>query len=855
MASISLSTSKKQILSSSTRILLKGARIYSHRNTYPEALVIHRKNVRSFSSNPHTLKSSTFDLRNTMSAAAAVTTGAALIVIAAGTDSNNTENVAKCDAAQKIAANWPPGNSSDGPRRNVMLHRMRSVRARHLDDKYNVNWTNVIGEGAYGTVHPARLKLTGEKVALKKIGKKYTSSNSFRNETDALLRIYDNGGHPNISGLRDMYEDEGHFYLILDLVSGGEMFEHLIEYGAYSEADSARLMQEVASALAFLHGVGVVHADLKPENLLLCSKKKTDGTIKMIDFGCAVVHHDGDKEKTGKQIYSRQKVESTGTTAYWSPERFSRGAMPDKASDLWSVGVILFIMLCGVHPFDLTGTSTDEEIEERIKRDPTPPMGKLTDHLSPSAIDLIEKLMAVDPQERISAYEMFRHPWITGATASKSKIIDSDKKLSKFKELRNRLEAGIFAVLVANGHRDLKLSEAVVKDDEDNRSGDIMKRAFEVFDSGGKGFVSSNDLGRVVGQLTGSQLSATESDEMLLAALDAYEESTSSGNAPSLCLSDFSKLFSRLKHQHFPRGHILYEAGDTGDAMYFINAGKVAVETKKGQLVSILRAGDFFGEGCLLGSAQTRFTTAKCATPVDLIKITREEFDRYTSSSSHAKNDLRVKWRARSLKYAKNLIRLQTNVKSRVLEKGEVVYNEGDEGTSMYSVDDHEGGTLDVLHGDQVVHSYGSGDTFGETSLLFDKPRSSTVKCVSNICKLKEMKGSDFKAIVGAFPEMSAPLRDMCRKRIFKKAIKQMNREHRRGFGEADLIAAFSLADKDKNGMLGFDEIRAIMHQLDPNFPESEIRAVMEHIDIDEDGHVGLEEFKRIFRVFENMEK
>ena len=65
---------------------------------------------------------------------------------------------------------------------------------------------------------------------------------------------------------------------------------------------------------------------------------------------------------------------------------------------------------------------------------------------------------------------------------------------------------------------------------------------------------------------------------------------------------------------------------------------------------------------------------------------------RYTSASSHAKNDLRVKWRARSLKYAKNLIRLQTNVKSRVLEKGEVVYNEGDEGTSMYSVDDHEGG-------------------------------------------------------------------------------------------------------------------------------------------------------------------
>jgi serine/threonine protein kinase len=126
------------------------------------------------------------------------------------------------------------------------------------------------------------LPLAPSQVALKKISKRYTNSSSFKTETDALLRIYDNGGHPNISGLRDMYEDYNHFYLILDLVSGGEMFEHLINYGAYSEADAARLMYEIASALAFLHGVGVVHADLKPENLLLDSKKRIDGVIKMV---------------------------------------------------------------------------------------------------------------------------------------------------------------------------------------------------------------------------------------------------------------------------------------------------------------------------------------------------------------------------------------------------------------------------------------------------------------------------------------------------------------------------------------------------------------------------------------------
>lgn len=88
--------------------------------------------------------------------------------------------------------------------RNVMISRMRSIKGRGLNEKYNVDWNLVLGEGAYGSVHPARLALTGEKVALKKISKRYTNSSDFFKETDALLRIYDNGGHPNISGLRDM---------------------------------------------------------------------------------------------------------------------------------------------------------------------------------------------------------------------------------------------------------------------------------------------------------------------------------------------------------------------------------------------------------------------------------------------------------------------------------------------------------------------------------------------------------------------------------------------------------------------------------------------------------------------------
>lgn len=123
-------------------------------------------------------------------------------------------------------------------------------------------------------------------------------------------------------------------------------------------------MHEIASALAFMHGVGVVHADLKPENLLLSTKNRLDGTVKIIDFGCAVVTDDymddddpdpdQDPDCTPLKIKrvnkAFKKASSTGTTAYWPPERFDENALMDSpanaAMDMWSVGVILYVGRC-----------------------------------------------------------------------------------------------------------------------------------------------------------------------------------------------------------------------------------------------------------------------------------------------------------------------------------------------------------------------------------------------------------------------------------------------------------------------------------------------------------------------------
>jgi serine/threonine protein kinase len=159
-----------------------------------------------------------------------------------------------------------------------------------LQSRYRVQWKQPLGEGAFGAVYIGTDVDTGERVAVKQISKSHTDNVTFQREMDALLHIRQQGGHPNICGMREHFDSQGPFYtLVLDLVAGGEMFDHLVSEGPYSEADAARLVREVASALAFLHGIGIVHGDLKPENLMLSSAISSEAVIKLVDFGTAQV--------------------------------------------------------------------------------------------------------------------------------------------------------------------------------------------------------------------------------------------------------------------------------------------------------------------------------------------------------------------------------------------------------------------------------------------------------------------------------------------------------------------------------------------------------------------------------------
>lgn len=574
-----------------------------------------------------------------------------------------------------------------------------------------------------------------------------------------------------------------------------------------------------------------------------------DGSIKMIDFGCAVLEDMESEDSDPSQDFAGHKsAGSTGTTAYWPPERFVTGSFATPAMDMWSVGVILYIMLTGCHPFDVNGVATDEETEQNIRESRGPPLDEeLVGHLSDSAVDLILRLMDPDPSKRMTAYQMLQHPWVRGQTASKEQMPDSDKKLSRFRDVRDNLEAAMFSVLLSQAHTESNMSEAKVKRKsslKDEASVDIVKRAFDIFDEEGKGYLTSTDLAKLTKERTGTDVS---SDSRFSEFLNEQGEGSS---AEAISLSKFTKLFSGLRHKHFPRGHHIFRAGEKGESMYFLCSGKVEIQTRKGQLVSILRNGEFFGEGSLLEPEKGRFTSAKCSTPVDVIEISKEDFDRYLGHSISARRDVNVKWRARSLQYAKNLLRLQKNVTIKRYRKGDVIYKEGEKGHSMYRVDEN-GGELNVSHGDKVVHKYTVGDSFGESSLLFDRPRSSTVTCASRVCRLYEMKGEDFLALLESSPEMAQALRDLCRKRLFKKAVKNYSLSLKGGFTNQDIIAAFHDADIDGTGTLSLEELRRMIHKMDPSFPMDEIRAILKYVDVDNDGQITELEFKRLFRQFE----
>ena len=266
----------------------------------------------------------------------------------------------------------------------------------HIADINNYyEFIKELGKGSYGQVFRCQNKETGNVYACKKMSKKkIKNKKQFQTELN-LLRTTD---HPNIIKLYDIYEDNKYIYLIVEECNGGEFFDSLAkrakEKNMYTEKECAKIFKQILEAVNYLHAHGVCHRDLKPENILF-SNVADDSCLKLIDFGLSkVLDGESNMKKT------------VGTTFYMAPEVI-QGNYNEKC-DIWSCGIILYIMLCGKPPFY---SQDEDELKKKIcsmhYNFDYPEFKKV----SQDAINLIKKIL-VSPDKRLSAGEILADPWI-----------------------------------------------------------------------------------------------------------------------------------------------------------------------------------------------------------------------------------------------------------------------------------------------------------------------------------------------------------------------------------------------------------------------------------------------------------
>ncbi|XP_030323441.1 calcium/calmodulin-dependent protein kinase type IV [Calypte anna] len=285
-----------------------------------------------------------------------------------------------------------------------------------------------LGRGATSIVYRCRQKGTQKPYAVKML-KKTVDKKIVRTEIGVLLRL----SHPNIIKLKEIFETPTEISLVLELVTGGELFDRIVEKGYYSERDAADAVKQILEAVAYLHANGIVHRDLKPENLLYATPAP-DAPLKIADFGLSKIVED---QVTMKTV--------CGTPGYCAPE-ILRGCAYGPEVDMWSLGIITYILLCGFEPFyDERG---DQYMFKRILNCEYDFVSPWWDDVSLNAKDLVKKLIVLDPKKRLTTLQALQHPWVTGKAANFAHMDTAQKKLQEF-NARRKLKAAVKAVVAS----------------------------------------------------------------------------------------------------------------------------------------------------------------------------------------------------------------------------------------------------------------------------------------------------------------------------------------------------------------------------------------------------------------------
>ena len=290
------------------------------------------------------------------------------------------------------------------------------------------------------------------KFAVKVIDKKNCHSEGelekVKDEIDIMRRV----SHPNCIQFVDMFDAKDKLYIVMELVNGGELFDRIIEKTHFSESEAAHCFNQIIGAVKYLHEIGIVHRDIKPENILYATPAE-DSPVKLVDFGLGKiidVHGKSDKVSHMKTV--------CGTPSYLAPEIIQRHGY-GKECDIWSSGVILYILLCGLPPFDQGAPipALFNAILHARYSFPSP----YWDDVSGDAKDLVKKMLVVDIRARLTPAQILAHPFMVKyeeGSLSKAHISGIQMRLQQWQATR-RLKAAINTFVAL-----LRMSSAILSE-------------------------------------------------------------------------------------------------------------------------------------------------------------------------------------------------------------------------------------------------------------------------------------------------------------------------------------------------------------------------------------------------------
>jgi len=331
-----------------------------------------------------------------------------------------------------------------------------------VTEEYDID-KKKLGQGSYGSVCKCTNKSTGVQRALKTIPKSAMKNIERFKAEISIMKIRD---HPNIIKLQETFEDHRNIYLVMELCLGGELFDRIIDVGHFTEVQAAIVMQHIFRAVYYMHENHICHRDLKPENFLFTSQDPIEKTsLKIIDFGLA--------HEFGPGITLSTKA---GTPYYVAPQVLA--GKYDQAADLWSCGVIAYVLLCGYPPFH---GDTDSDVLQKVK------LGNFSFHpsdwknVSEDAKNLIRLLLKMSPKERYTAEQSLNHVWVASKAPRAQDVPLSTGLVNNLRSFRsgNKLKKAALHVIAS------QLSESQIQ---------ALRDVFMSLDENGDGLLTAKEL-------------------------------------------------------------------------------------------------------------------------------------------------------------------------------------------------------------------------------------------------------------------------------------------------------------------------------------------------------------------------